>query len=178
MKSKIIFILLGIGLGISISVGAVYLYSAKDIEYTNFNTDATNVKDAIDDLYSIKDELEDVKKNYNQLNSEASFYKLKSDSSGFVYSGDYNGECTMTSFEFTKSGNYKITAVVGTTVSQTDTVYYYINNSKNTWSNVNSDKQTLTLTLKVNKGDLFRTSRTRASQNGWFYLYSLNVEQV
>lgn len=51
MKKTIITLLIGLILGISMSVCASYLYSAKDIEYSNLNSEATNVKDALDELY-------------------------------------------------------------------------------------------------------------------------------
>lgn len=54
MKKSIFILVIGMIIGISVSVGAVYLYNAKDIEYTNTNSTATNVQDA---LIEITDDL-------------------------------------------------------------------------------------------------------------------------
>ena len=48
-------------LGVSISVGASFIYNAKDIEYQNANADVTNVHDAINELYEIDNELNNLK---------------------------------------------------------------------------------------------------------------------
>lgn len=51
--NNICFFVLGFIVAITISVGAVYIYSAKDIEFVSNDADwkVTNVGDAIDDLY-------------------------------------------------------------------------------------------------------------------------------
>lgn len=65
MKKNILFTILGIILGICGTVSATLLYSAKDIEYKE-----SNVQDAIDDLYSIKNDLDATTYSLNDLKSK------------------------------------------------------------------------------------------------------------
>ena len=55
MKKTILTLIIGIIIGITVTVTATVLYSAKDIEYKD-----SNVEDAINDLYSIKDERDEL----------------------------------------------------------------------------------------------------------------------
>ena len=55
MKKTIIYSIISFICGISFTVGASYLYSAKDIEYTNANTNVNNLEDALNEIYSTGD---------------------------------------------------------------------------------------------------------------------------
>ena len=69
MKKIVLGIMIGIILCSGIVYGA-YLYNASDVSYSNDETTATNVHDALDDLYSIKQELIDIKSLGNAASSE------------------------------------------------------------------------------------------------------------
>ena len=65
IKDYSLGIITGLIISIVVGVNATILYSAKDIEYKD-----TNVEEAINDLYGIKDELEEANENLQNINSK------------------------------------------------------------------------------------------------------------
>ena len=88
MKKNILFLVIGIILGLSFAVGAVYLYNAKDIEFTP--------NDASWNVDNMQDAINDIKGNY------ISKTKLIGNVIEFNYTGNYQ------EFIVPVSGMYKI----------------------------------------------------------------------
>lgn len=88
----------------SINTLANYLYSAKDIEYKNENVDATNVQEALNELYEIENELNSLKKEGN-----ASPDKILKGSSAVVQGELINGTYEETKVYYLGTGtNFNI----------------------------------------------------------------------
>lgn len=88
----------------SINTLANYLYSAKDIEYKNENVNATNVQEALNELYEIENELNSLKKEGN-----ASPDKILKGSSAVVQGELINGTYEETKVYYLGTGtNFNI----------------------------------------------------------------------